>query len=96
MEYDQARRIFSNLKPVYDLMGGDLVTACIDEGIPPDLIRALMTEWNESQEAIDQALGVMPDDPEAEKRIDDDLMRRFEAHHDDFGDVILNKKLSSR
>ena len=94
MDYARAKKIFSNLKPVYDLMGGDLVTACVDEGIPFEMIAKLMREWKMSEEAIDRALSVMPDDPAMDKRISDELMRKFEALHDDDGNVVLNLKRS--
>lgn len=92
MDLNRARKLFSNLKPVFDVMGGDLETACLEEGIPPDMIHVLMSEWADSESLEEKIITLLPDDDSIKKKISDRLMQKFENAHDEQGNHIINKK----
>ncbi len=87
MDLNEARRIYANLKPVYDVMGGDLVSACLEKGIPAGLLRAIMIEWRESEIRMNRIMGALRDDLDGEKQVADDVMKRFEDMHDGLGEI---------
>ena len=87
MTKPEARKIYDNLKPVYDTMGGDLVQACLRRGIPPELTLELMRESRESEARIVRAIALLRDDPDLPKQISDKKMKRFEKLHDDDGEL---------
>jgi hypothetical protein len=93
MDLNEARRIYSNLRPVHDIMGGDLVSACLAKGIPPAMLYTIMIEWGESESRMNRVLGVLRDD--RPRQISDELMKRFEDLHDPNGALKSRRKRRS-
>jgi len=87
VDLNEARRIYASLKPVYDVLGGDLVSGCLEKGVPPSMLHAIMVEWRESESRMNRVMGVLRDDKSSDKRIPDDLMKKFEDLHDDNGEL---------
>jgi hypothetical protein len=87
MTKNDAKRIFENLKAVYDTMGGDLAAACLRRGIPGKLVAELMRESQESEAGVERAIALLKDDPKLPRQISDETMERFESCHDVTGEV---------
>ncbi|HUX12560.1 MAG TPA: hypothetical protein VMW87_06005 [Spirochaetia bacterium] len=92
MTKNEAKRIYDNLRMVYETMGGDLVGACLRRGISADLVVEFMKESRESDARIHRAMALLKDDPSLAKRIPDDKMARFESLHDDTGSRRLDPR----